>query len=435
MKFHISPFQLILFVVLGLAALLGLFLFSTYTSTRTNNGVGSVVIWGTLPKVAVDAAITEATKSDTKLKSVSYVEKNAGTLSTDLAAAIATGGAPDMVLASQEQLVALAKFLTPIPTSTLSARTFNDTFVSEGGIYALPNGSGYYGIPILVDPLVLYANRAILASNGIPLPPANWEAFTGLVSHVTQTTPNRQITRGLVAFGTYNNVHNARAILSTLFLQTGIPITQYSGGNLFANLGTNTGGSGPSGQAVLGFYTQFSDPAKVSYTWNSSLPDSQQAFINGDLALYFGYASEASFLHASNPNLDFDVAPMPQPATARLKTTYGLVYAFMIPSGAKNPTGAYQAAAILTNVGVGPLAFATGLAPATLSTLSNPPQQDPVATLAYQSALYASGWLSPTPANTDSVFGSMINNVITGRSDQATALTSAEATLGSLLAQ
>ena len=431
----ISLFQGILFGVFGLAALIGLFVFATYSSNGTGgDAVGPVVIWGTLPSAGMQAAIISAAKTETTLKGVTYVEKNPDTLPTDLATAIATGSAPDLILASQEELRALSKFISPIASSMLSPATFTNAFIKEGNLFAAPDG--YYGIPFLIDPLVLFSNRTTLSSNGIVKPPATWEAMIGLVPNVSVLTPSRQITRALVALGSYDNVRNARGILSTLFLQTGVPISSYSSGSVIkADLGNNSySGSGvPAGQSVLGFYTQFADPSKVSYTWNASLQDSQQMFLSGDLALYLGYASEARFLASANPNLDFAVSSIPQRATATTKNVYGLVYAFMIPNGAKNASGAYQAAVLFTNPDEQIAAVsATGLAPATLSTLEKG-SADPVLSIAYSEALYASGWLSPASTDTDTVFSSMINNVINGRSTPATALTSAETSLSALL--
>ncbi len=431
----ISVFQGILFGVFVLAALIGLFVFATYTSNNSGGGtVGTVAIWGTLSKTDMQNALIDAAKVDTTLKNVSYTQKDPTTLPNDLAAAIATGAAPDLVLASQEELRALAKFIVPIPASTLSPATFAGASIGEGKLFTA--SSGYYGMPFLVDPLVLFSNRTILSSDGIAKPPATWEALTGLVPNVAILTPARQITRALIALGAYDNVQNARGILSALFLQTGVPLSSYSaGGILSANLGetSSSGGGVPPGQSVLGFYTQFADPSKVSYTWNTSLPNSQQAFLAGDLALYLGYASEARFFTAANPNLDFNVAPLPQPATATTKSTYGLLYAFMIPNGAKNASGAYQAATLLTQPAEQTAAAAaTGLAPATLSELTTLPT-DPTVAVAYAEALYAKGWLSPAPADTDSVFSRMINDVISGRSTLAVALASAGISLMSLL--
>lgn len=432
----ISLFQGILFGVFGLAALVGIFVFATHSSTSTggSQAVGTVVIWGTLPKENMQTALIAVTQSNPSLKNVSYIQKNPDTLPDDLASAIATGNAPDLVLASQEELQSLAKLITPIPLSLVSPSAFTSTFIEGGGLFTVPNAGGYYGIPFMVDPLVLFSNRSILSSNGIAKPPTTWEALTGLVPTIALLTPTKQITRGLIAFGTYDNVHDARAILSSLFLQTGVPMSSYSNGALVANLsGTSASGGTQPGQAVLNFYTQFADPSKVSYTWNASLPDSQQSFLAGDLALYIGYASESRFLTAANPNLDFIMTPLPQPATANFKNVYGLIYAFMIPRGAKNASGAYQAAALLTSSTAQTAAAPVlGLAPATLTPLATLPT-DPSAAIAYREALYTHGWLSPAPADTNAIFSSMISSVISGRLTPDRALTSSESSLTALL--
>mgnify|MGYP001608710670 CR=1 FL=1 len=423
--------------VLILGALVGVFVFATYTSKNTATSIGSVVVWGTLPAVDMQAMLTTISQTEQGLKNVLYVEKAEKTLAAELSSAIATGASPDLVLASQEELHTLSKFIAPIPLSTLPIRTFQDTFVEEGNLFLAPGGAGYYGIPFLVDPLVLFANRSILSSSGVAKPPATWEALIGLVPTVAFFTPARQVTRGLIALGTYNNVHSARAILASLFLQSQIPLSTYlPSGALVADLGSNSPTEGaPPGRAVLGFYTQFADPTKVSYTWNASLPDSDRMFLTGDLALYLGYASRARYLRQANPNLNFDIAPLPQPATATLKSVYGLVYALMIPRGAKNTSGAYQAAILLTS----PLeqttaASHTGLAPATLSQLATIPP-DPIAAVTYAEALYSKGWLSPSTDNVDRIFSGMIGNVITGRSPLTAALASAEQSLNALLQQ
>lgn len=431
----ISLFQGILFGIFGIGALVGLFVFATYTNKGGGDAtIGTVVIWGTLPRDAMQSMLVTATQTNTDLKNVSYEQRDPATLPADLASAIATGAAPDLVLDSQEDLLTLAKFITPIPSATLPASAFTNAFIDGAKVFAAQDG--YYGIPFLVDPLVLFANRSILSSSGVARPPATWEALVGLVPGIARVTPTRQITRSLIALGAYNNVHGARGILSSLFLQTGVPISAYSpSGMLSANLGTGGGSGPPPGPSVLGFYTQFADPSKVSYTWNAALPDSQQAFLAGDLALYLGYASEARYLRVANPNLNFSTVPFPQLATAQTKSVYGHIYAFMIPRGAKNPSGAYQVAALLSGTAEqAAAAAATGLAPASLNVLASAPA-DPIAAVVYAEALYTNGWLSPAPADTDAVFSSMIGNVISGRSTLETALASAASSLNALLQQ
>lgn len=418
----------------GIGALVGLFAFATYSSTGSGStGVGAVTVWGVLPKEEAQAAFAAAAQIDKSLKDVTYVEHDPATLRGDLAAAIATGNPPDLLLISQEELLSVRPLIDEIPVATLSARTYQTTFVSEASLFQTSTGT--YGVPFLVDPLLLFYNRSLLASNGIATAPTTWEALTGLVSKLATVTSSGKLSRALIALGTYDNVHDARGILSALFLQTGVPLSAVgSSGLLTASLGNESTSAGvPPGEAVVRFYTQFADPSKVSYTWDASLPDSQQAFLAGDVGLYLGYASEAPFLKEANPNLVFDVAPLPQPATATGKVTYGLTYAFALVHGAKNASGGYQAAALLSNTAEQQAAAAlTGLAPASLAALSAVPQDTTLA-VAYSSALYTSGWLSPAPADTDQVFSSMIANVISGRLTIQAALAAARQSLNALL--
>ena len=326
-----SLFQGILLGIFGFGALVGLFVFATYSNSGSgaDASVGTVLIWGTIPKDQFMSAVTVAGQTDQAFKNVSYTEKSASSFQYELASAIATGVGPDLIFTSQEQLHTLKKLIQPIPSATLPSRTFTDTFADGAGIFLIPNDGGTYAVPLLIDPLVMFQNRTILSSNGIAAAPSTWEALTGLVPRVAVTTSSQSITRSLIALGTYDNVDNARGILSALLQQTGVPVSvRNSAGGLSASLGkTSESGSGVvPGSAVLRFYTQFADSAKVSYTWNGSLPNSREAFLAGDLALYLGYASEARFISNANPNLYYDVRPLPQPSTATVKSTYGLFY-------------------------------------------------------------------------------------------------------------
>ncbi len=430
----ISLFQGILMGVFGVAAVIGLFVFATYRGGGSSESVGPVTIWGTLPADSIEGGISTLVPSDPELKNVTYVKKNVTTLASDLATAIATGKSPDLVLATQEELTRLAKFLTVIPSSTLSPSDFQKTFVGEGSLFAAPGG--YYGVPFLLDPLVLFSNRTILSSSGVAKPPATWESLIGLVPSIVNLTPSKQVTRALIDLGAYDNVSSARATLSTLFLQAGVPVSGVTqGGALAASLGAKADQGVPPGRAVVNFFTQFADPSKVSYTWNVSLPQSEDLFIAGDLALHLGFGSRARTFRQANPNLDFQVDEVPEPATASVKSVYGLLYAFMIPNGAKNPNGAFQIAALLTRGGEQTtFSSATGLAPVNLAVLSSPPA-DPVGAVVYREALYASGWLSPSAETTDRIFSGMINSVITGRLTFEAALGYAEQALTAALQQ
>ncbi len=432
----ITLFQGIVLGVCALAGIIGVAVFSFYRPEGGTAGVGSVLIWGSIPEKGVHAALENLRRADQTFGNVTYVDFEPNQLPQELVAAIAQGTPPDLVLASHEHLSALAPYVRSISVERVSERTFKDAFTAGGEIFLLPDGSGSLGLPILIDPLVLFYNRTMLSSAGIVRPPLTWDELSGHINAVVTRTPSGGIDKSLVAFGTYANVQNARGILSSLFMQLGAPLSVIvSTGQPRADLGTRAESGIPPAEAVVRFYTQFADPSKSLYSWNAGLEGSQERFLQGDLAFYLGYASEVGHLREANPNLDFDVAVLPQYSERGTKATYGHLYAFMIPKGAKNHEGGFQVAVALTQVGNNQLlALHTLRAPAVRGALAHRPS-DAVSAIAYDSALFTRGWLSPGPAETDSVFSAMINDVNSGRLSITRAVALAESALTALFAR
>ena len=104
-----------------------------------------------------------------------------------------------------------------------------------------------------------------------------------------------------------------------------------------------------SAQSALRFYTEFSNPAKTTYSWNRSLPSSKDVFIAGDLAMYFGFASELDDIEKKSPHLNFDIAPVPQAKDAIARMTYGNMQAITVLKSSKNPTTTFYAASFMTS--------------------------------------------------------------------------------------
>ncbi|MGE5541373.1 MAG: ABC transporter substrate-binding protein [Bacillota bacterium] len=428
------PFQIITLSVFAVLALLGLLLFATFKGTGTNKSVGNVTVWGTLPASAVNAAIDDLRRNHKEFGTITYVERDPGTFDSDLSEAIASGSGPDLLITTQERLRAEASKLSVIPFSSIPERTYRDTYLPIHELFLTSTGT--YGIPLAVDPLVLYYNRATLVSANVALPPSTWEAVVGLAPHLTARTGVGTIQKSAIALGAYDNIPAARAIVSLLLLQSGSHIVETSTagtrGALTTGVGPDASGVAPA-ESAMNFYTQFADPAKVVYSWNRSLPDARQTFISGDTAFYIGFASERSLIAASNPHLDFDMAPIPQPQTAASKTDYGIAYAFALPKASGNPTGAFRVASALASKAEAPLLVKpAGMAPAIRSLLT-PSSNDAYAPVVYSQALIASGWLSPSPAVTDRIFAAMINSIISGSATVHDALSTADESLTAAL--
>lgn len=429
----LRPFQIILIAVFAALGFLGIFIFANYSGGGSSNDkAGTVIIWGTLDSEAVQAGIDEISSGNDRFGEVSYVERPAATFSRDVADAIASGNGPDLLILSQEELVSEKGKLSAIPYSSISERAYIDSYLSIFEMFL--SEEGVYGIPLAVDPMVLYYNRTTLASAGVAKAPATWEAISGLAPGVVRRTGDSAVVRALIPFGDYGNVRNARGILSTLLLQAGTPITiedERGVRSVLADSETVFGRG--AAESAITFYTQFADPAKAVYSWNRSLPDSRAMFIAGDLALYPGFSSELPYLLAANPNLDFDMAPIPQPGTSVSRTTYALAYVFALPKASPNPAGALTTAfALAEEKPATAMADTLSMVPALRSVIAKG-SSDRYDTLTYPDALVAKGWLSPAPSATDPIFSAMIGNVTSGRMQSAQALQAAGESLNAVL--
>lgn len=420
-----KPFQIVLLAVFGFLLLLGLVLFSRFGGFGGGGSkVGAVTIWGTLPQDNIETVLNALRNSNAQYQGVQYVQKNEGTFDNDLAQAIATGNGPDLILISQELLATEQTKLAVIPFSVISQRTFLDSYLPIDDLFLATNGT--YGIPFAVDPLVMYYNRNTLTQAGVATPPSTWEGMTSLTEQLSKASAGK-VAQSTLPFGSYDNVENARGIVSTLLLQAGNPITSVSTAGVRGALDSSD--TGTPAQSALTFYTQFADPVKTVYTWNSSISSARQAFLSGTLAFYPGYASELPQLKAANPNLPFDMMAMPEPQNASQRLTYGKAYAFSIPATSKNPTGAENVAITMSSASFAPtVSQALSMAPALRSALS-PSNSDPYAPIYFPQALIAQGWLSPSPATTDSIFSTMISNITSGRMGVGQSLTTASQAL------
>ncbi|MDB5189409.1 MAG: hypothetical protein JWL82_366 [Parcubacteria group bacterium] len=429
---NMRPFQIVVIAVFVVLALGGLLLFATYKGVGGSKPVGDVIIWGTLPEGAVSVAIDDLKQSHQEFGKVTYVERDAATFDASLVDALASGTGPDLIITDSERLFSEENKLNIIPFATLPERTFRDSYLPLFSVFQTTGG--VYGIPLAVDPLVLYYNRTTLASANISQPPQTWEGVVGSAPRLTVKTNAGVIAKSAIPFGTYENIPHARAIISLILLQSGVGMNDTSSGSLRTSLtsGGDTFNISP-GESAISFYTQFADPAKVVYTWNRSKVDGRQSFLAGDSAFYVGFASEHALLTDANPNLDFDMALIPQPETSQVKTDYAIGYAFAFPKGAHNPAGAYRVAVALAAKDKAPLIVQKlSMAPA-MRSLMAAPSGDLYAPIIYPLALISKSWLSPAPAVTDRIFAGMINDIVSGRSSVREALVTADESLTAAL--
>ena len=416
---NLRPFQIVLLAgsaFMFVAAIVAVTLYKPDNNTDPKFS-DEIEIWGTLPKSLFAERINAISNKDSRFNQVSYEAYDESVFIDEFINALAEGRGPDLVVITHEQLVNLRPKLYPIAYSkSFNLRNYQDLYVEGAEIFARPNG--IYAFPLAVDPLVMYWNRDIFSSNNIAVPPRTWEELRNdTVPRLTRTGGNFNIFQSTVAFGEYQNVRNAKEIISLLMMQSGSAIVVENDNSYRVVVDTftdnNIQGSTPASTA-LSFYTEFSNPASSLYSWNRSLPQDRSRFLSGELALYFGYGSELESLQKSNPNLNFDMTLVPQGASATVRRGYGKFYGFAIPLAAPDKLAAQEVAVMLADQDTGTvIANSLGMSSARRDAIAGG-AVDPFQSVRQEAALIARGWLEPSSV-TNSIFKTMVEDITSGR--------------------
>jgi ABC-type glycerol-3-phosphate transport system substrate-binding protein len=445
MKNGLSKFQLILLVIFGGCAVAGVLIFAFAVGGNTGNGVGPVAIWGTLDATTFNAVVRQASENTAGLSQVSYEQHDPDSYQNDITQALASGRGPDLFILTQDEAVKDAGEIASIGFASFSQDKFNTTFVDSAQPFVSQNLQAILAVPFLADPLVLYWNKDLLGGAGYAKAPGYWDETIGMASYitggsdavnrnaVTRRDDNNAIKKSALSFGEFQNVQNAKDILATLIMQAGGGITALDqSGHLVPALSTRTGETGQASESALRFYTGFADPSKDDYSWNRALQNSRAAFAAGDLGLYVGYASEEQLIRKMNPNLNFDIAPLPQIRGSASVLDYAHVYAFATSRASRSPQSAITAAYLLASADVS-RAFSTvlGIPSARRDVLAAPSQGDN--DVFTRMAIISKSWIDPDPDKTNDVFKNMIENTTSGQSSDSEAVSRADQELAHIL--
>ncbi len=406
----ISKFQIVVFALFTLFIIGGVTAFALYKGNQANTALPAVTIWGTFPKDTFDLYVSRINNNLTQPISVSYVEKKPAEFSDDFIAALARGSGPDGILLPADMLLPHYDKLTAIPYSALPERTFIDSYVDEARIYL--NQSGVLAIPFIIDPLVMYWNRDSFNAAGIASYPRVWDEFSDLAKRLTTKDQNGNIRKSAVAMGDFSNVTNARELFGTLLMQVGNPVTAIDGDGAAVSTIKVTA-SAPVAPA-LEFFVKFVDPNNADYSWNRGMPASKSAFLSGMLATYFGFASELSDIRTKNPNLNFDVASVPQLRSGGVKAAYADMLGFSIVRSSAVPNAVYQVISILTDPSNLEGLNQTLYLPTVRRDVIARGSSDAYISIFNQAALISRTWLDADPTVSTSIFSRMAQSVTSG---------------------
>lgn len=392
----------------------------------------SFSVWGEWNDSDFTALLEESGVADNDLINISYTSVQSSSFEDELVNALARGEGPDVLLISHTKLLPLKDLITPVGEEYYSQRRFRNTFVEGSEVFV--SNRGIVGLPIAVDPVVMYWNRDLFTENNLVSPPEFWETVPQQARRITETDQRGDMVTAGIGLGSASTISYPKNILSSLFLQAGNNIVSgRENGEYESVLGDGGQGDITSAESAVRMYTQFANPAGDTYVWSNSLSSDRSAFSAGDLGMYLAPASEISTIRSENPNLNFDVTGIPQLKDGE-RRTYGEFYGFSILDKAANKQLILNALDQITadRSVANEIARQTQYAPVHKQAISTG-GGNPYLQVFYDAAIISRGWPDPNPSATQEIFKDIINDVTSGRSDSSEAIDSADTKMINLL--
>lgn len=313
-------------LVVGIIVLSGFFGFSFIKNKISPQAkVVTLNYWGLWEdKNTMQAVFSDFEREHANIK-VNYEQRDIKQYRETLKTRLAGGSGPDIFRFHNSWLPMFETDLVALPKTVLGENP-KDDFYPTVSRDLVKNGA-YLGIPLEIDTLLLFVNRDLVSN----APPKTWNDLKNLAPSLTVKDIEGKIKTAGVSLGTYDNIDHASDIISLMFLQNGVDFKKID--ETSSNL-----------TDALEFYTSFAK--KGSGMWDDTLDPSLLGFAKGNVALTFGYSWDIFSLRAVNPNLNFQVVPVPQ-LEENNKIAVASYWAEGVSKKSKNQKAAFELLAYL----------------------------------------------------------------------------------------
>lgn len=285
-------------IIIGLAVI-GIIIFLIFSFVlplfkKGSNGKAQLTYWGLWEDSNIIQPIIEDFRKQYPNITVSYAKQDIKQYRQKLSTRMKNNTGPDIFAFHNTWLPMISDILLPLPDATITKNEFKNSYYPVAEKDLIKNGA-IYGIPMEIDTLALYVNTEIFKAAGIS-PPNNWEDFIKVARSLTVIDENGKIKTSGAALGAFDNITHAPDVASLLLIQNGADIK-------------NLTSTSKKASDALTFYTSFViGDQKV---WDSTLDPSILAFSKGNLAMYFGYSWDYFTIKAMNPDITFEIYPVP----------------------------------------------------------------------------------------------------------------------------
>ncbi|MFA6447793.1 MAG: extracellular solute-binding protein [Patescibacteria group bacterium] len=267
-------------------------------------------------------------------------------------------------------------------------------------------------LPMSVDTLAMFVNKDLLNSAGVATIPAAWDTFQSTMKRIVRVDDQGKLIQAGAALGLADNVERSTDILSALMMQNRTIMASDDGYPTFAQMPAalaDTATEVPGVQA-LRFYLDFAKPDKDSYTWSADMPNSLDAFIQGQVAFFFGYSYHLPLIKARAPKLNLSIAKLPQ-ISENPTVNYANYWVWVVAKKSKNTDTAWNLLNFMTTPDNEKKFLDLAKRPAAHKSLLEGQLDDEELGVFASQVLTSSSWYKGMdPAAMEKSFAKMINN-------------------------
>jgi len=188
------------------------------------------------------------------------------------------------------------------------------------------------------------------------------------------------------------------------------------------------------GCRALEFYTDFANPQKSVYTWNTRFDYSIDMFYQARTAMMLNYSYHVLTIQKKSPYLKFGVAEMPQIKDAETKINYANYWAFAVAKKAgQNSDRAWEFILWLSRKENAQKYLQIAKKPASRRDLIDWQKDDEYLGIFSQQALTARSWYQVNNNDIETIFADMIESIVLGKDSAEKAIAKGAAQVSVLI--
>lgn len=294
--------KFIVFGGVGLVILLFIiFVFNLISSGKPKNPQAVTLnYWGLWEDKEIMQPIIDDYKKIHSNVTVNYMKQDPKQYRDRLKVAADKGDGPDIFRFHNTWVPMLKSYLSAMPQNVYSTSDFEKTFFPVATADLKTNGN-IYGIPLMIDGLLLFYNDDMLKGANVTVP-STWIDVQNTLPKLTVKQNGKIVTAG-IAMGTAENIEHFSDILALMMLQNGTKLEQ-------SLLSCADPSNTTCGIETLTYYRKIAETPNNS--WDETLDNSIVAFAGGKVAMIFAPSWEIYTIKTLSPNLNFKTAKMPQ---------------------------------------------------------------------------------------------------------------------------